>query len=71
MYIQSVFKGNFHILSILTKNWKPTIKFKPLELLTEEQIDVIHRACLEVLQTTGFRIENEKVLKRCAIPRYQ
>jgi trimethylamine---corrinoid protein Co-methyltransferase len=40
-----------------------TIKFKPLEILSEEQLGNIHRASLEVLQNTGFRVENEKALK--------
>jgi trimethylamine--corrinoid protein Co-methyltransferase len=40
-----------------------TRKFKPLEILTEEEIEVIHRATLEVLWVTGVRMEHERALK--------
>ena len=36
---------------------------KPLEVLTEEQVEAIHRSTLDVLETTGIRFESEKVLK--------
>ena len=38
-------------------------KFKPLEILTEEQIQSIHQGTLQVLEKTGLRIEHEKALK--------
>lgn len=38
-------------------------KFKPLEILNEEQFQAIHRATLDVLQNTGMRIEHERALK--------
>jgi len=37
--------------------------FKPLEILTEEEVESITRGTLEVLQETGVRIEHEKALK--------
>ncbi len=37
--------------------------FKPLEILTEEQVEEIHRRTLEVLWVTGVRIEHERALK--------
>lgn len=37
--------------------------FKPLEILTEEQIEAIHRGSLDILQHTGIRFEHEKALK--------
>jgi trimethylamine--corrinoid protein Co-methyltransferase len=40
-----------------------TRSFKPLEILTEEQIAAIHRATLDVLAETGLRIEHERALK--------
>ena len=40
-----------------------TRNFKPLEILTEEQVDAIHRGALDVLQVTGVRIEHERALK--------
>ena len=36
---------------------------KPIEILTPEQIDAVHRATLDVLETTGIRFESEKALK--------
>lgn len=36
---------------------------RPLEILTEEQIELIHKSTLEVLQNTGVRFESEKALK--------
>lgn len=40
-----------------------TRKFKPLELLTEEQITALHKASLDVLETTGVRVEHPRALK--------
>ncbi len=40
-----------------------TRRFKPLEILTDEQVEEIHRGTLEVLWTTGIRIEHKKALK--------
>jgi len=40
-----------------------TRKFKPLEILTEEQLEAIHRGTLEVLEKTGVRVEHERALK--------
>lgn len=39
-----------------------TRRFKPLELLSEEQVEEIHRASLDVLEETGIRLEHEKAL---------
>jgi len=36
---------------------------RPLEILSEEQIESIHKSTLEVLEKTGARFESEKVLK--------
>jgi trimethylamine---corrinoid protein Co-methyltransferase len=38
-------------------------KFKPLEILTEEQVRAIHLATLDVLETTGVRMEHDRGLK--------
>jgi len=40
-----------------------TRNFKPLEILTEEQLEAIHRGTLEVLWVTGVRVEDERALK--------
>ena len=40
-----------------------TRNFKPLEMLTEEQIQAIHRGTLEVLWVTGVGVEYERALK--------
>jgi len=40
-----------------------TRRFKPLEILTEEQLWEIHRATLDVLWETGIRLEHEKALR--------
>ena len=37
--------------------------FSPMNILTEEQVDVIHKGVLKVLEETGLRIEHEKALK--------
>ena len=45
-----------------------TRKFKPLELMTDEQIEAIHQAVLDVLKVTGVRFESKRALddlKRC------
>lgn len=36
---------------------------KPLQILTDEQVEAINRATLEVLEVTGVRVENERALK--------
>ena len=38
-------------------------EFKPLEVLTEEEVEAIHRGTLEVLWVTGVRMEHERALK--------
>ena len=40
-----------------------TRNFKPLEILTEEQVEAIHKGTLEVLWVTGVRVEHERALK--------
>ena len=40
-----------------------TRNFKPLEILTEEQVEAIHRGTLDVLWETGIRFEHERALK--------
>jgi len=40
-----------------------TRKFRPVELLTEEEVEAIHRGTLEVLWQTGVRMEHERALK--------
>ena len=37
--------------------------FKPLKILTEQQIESIHQGTLEVLERTGLRIEYQRALK--------
>ncbi len=37
--------------------------FKPLEILTEEQVEAIHRGMLNVLEKTGIRVEHKRALK--------
>jgi trimethylamine--corrinoid protein Co-methyltransferase len=39
-----------------------TLKLKPLEILTEEQVEEIHRSTLHVLRETGVRIESDWAL---------
>ncbi|NOX29042.1 MAG: hypothetical protein GXP35_03165 [Actinobacteria bacterium] len=36
---------------------------KPLEILTEEQVERIHRGALDVLEVTGVKVESEKARK--------
>ncbi len=40
-----------------------TRNIKPLEILTEEQLDIIHKSTLEILENVGLRFESEKILK--------
>lgn len=40
-----------------------TRSFKPLEILTKEEVEAIHRGTLEVLEHTGVRIEHQSALK--------
>ena len=40
-----------------------TRNFKPLEILTEEQVETIHKGTLEVLWVTGVRVEHKRALK--------
>jgi trimethylamine--corrinoid protein Co-methyltransferase len=40
-----------------------TRRFPPLKLLTDEQVEELHRATLQVLWTTGVHIEHERALK--------
>ena len=43
-----------------------TRRFKPLDLLTEEEVEAIHRGALSVLIETGIRIEHDRLLQLCA-----
>jgi trimethylamine--corrinoid protein Co-methyltransferase len=43
-----------------------TRSFPPLEILTEEEMESIHRGALYVLQKTGMRIEHDRVLNLLA-----
>jgi trimethylamine---corrinoid protein Co-methyltransferase len=38
-------------------------KFKPLEVLSEEQVSLIHQGAMTVLQETGIKVLNKKALK--------
>ncbi|MFC1950683.1 trimethylamine methyltransferase family protein, partial [Chloroflexota bacterium] len=40
-----------------------TRKFKPLEILSKEEVETIHRGTLDVLETTGVRIEHNRALE--------
>jgi trimethylamine--corrinoid protein Co-methyltransferase len=40
-----------------------TRNIPPLNILTEEQVEAIHRATLDVLENTGIRFESEKALQ--------
>ena len=40
-----------------------TRNFKPLEILTEEDVEAIHSGTLEVLWVTGVRVEHERALQ--------
>ena len=37
--------------------------FKPLEILTKEQVERIHRGALDVLEVTGVRVDSERARK--------
>lgn len=37
--------------------------FKPLEILTEEQVESINRGILYVLEETGVRVEHQKAME--------
>ena len=37
--------------------------FKPLEILTDEQLEAIHRGTLDILETTGIVVEHDRALK--------
>jgi trimethylamine--corrinoid protein Co-methyltransferase len=41
-------------------------KYKPLEILTNEQVEAIHQGALDVLRETGVRVEHERALKLLA-----
>ena len=38
-------------------------KYKPLEIITKEEVESIHKSTLEVLWTTGVRMEHDRALK--------
>jgi len=38
-------------------------KYKPLEIITEEDVEEIHRSALDILKQTGVRIESKQALK--------
>lgn len=40
-----------------------TRNFKPLQILTEEEVEAIHRGTLEVLWVTGVRVEHKRALE--------
>ena len=40
-----------------------TRSFRPLEILTEEEVESIHRATLDVLRETGVTFDNERALR--------
>jgi trimethylamine--corrinoid protein Co-methyltransferase len=40
-----------------------TRRFKPLDLLSEEEVEAIHRGALYVLAKTGMRVEHDRALK--------
>ncbi len=37
--------------------------FRPLEILSDEEIDVIHRGTLDILENTGIRLDHERGMK--------
>jgi trimethylamine--corrinoid protein Co-methyltransferase len=43
-----------------------TRKYPPLEVLTQEEIESIHRGALYVLQKTGMRIEHDRLIEELA-----
>jgi len=40
-----------------------TRKFKPLEIISEEEVESIHRGALFVLESTGMRVDHDRALK--------
>lgn len=40
-----------------------TRKFKPLEIISQEELETIHRGGLYTLETTGMRVEHDRALK--------
>jgi trimethylamine--corrinoid protein Co-methyltransferase len=40
-----------------------TRKFRPVDLLAEEEVEAIHRGALYVLQKTGLRVEHQRALE--------
>ena len=42
-------------------------KFPPLELLSEEEMSSIHAGALYVLETTGMRVEHDRLLQQLDI----
>jgi trimethylamine--corrinoid protein Co-methyltransferase len=43
-----------------------TRKYPPLEVLTQEEIESIHRGALFILQKTGMRIEHDRLIRQLA-----
>lgn len=43
-----------------------TRKFKPLEILTEEQLEVLHKGAMDVLENTGVKVDHDRALKLLA-----
>jgi trimethylamine--corrinoid protein Co-methyltransferase len=43
-----------------------TRRFPPIDVLSAEEIEAIHRGALFVLDTTGMKVEHERALKLCA-----
>jgi trimethylamine--corrinoid protein Co-methyltransferase len=43
-----------------------TRRYRPLELMTAEEVETIHRAALLIMQTTGMRIEHNQALQMLA-----
>jgi len=41
-------------------------KFKPIDLISDEEMEGIHKGALYVLETTGMRIEHDKALQLSA-----
>ncbi|MCK4580892.1 MAG: trimethylamine methyltransferase family protein, partial [Dehalococcoidia bacterium] len=39
-----------------------TRRFRPLEILTEEELEAVHRGTLDVLWRTGIRLEHKRAL---------
>ena len=43
-----------------------TRRFKPLDVMTSEEAEAVHRGALYILAKTGMRIEHERTLQLCA-----